>query len=173
MSRILLMVPVVYLFLGSGLYHREWSVLVVLVAMVTDALDGYVARIRNEVSEVGMIIDPLADKIGIGIVVVLLTVVGDIALWYMLLIMLRDAAILAGGVYVKSQKNIVLTSTMEGKVTVFAIGITLVFAMLGNSSFDLLEQAALWVSVIMIVYSFAIYTRRFAAVLRNDRHGMS
>jgi len=56
----------------------------------------YIARLRDEVSELGKILDPLADKIGIGIVVVLMMVTGNLSLWYAGVILGRDVLIFAG-----------------------------------------------------------------------------
>ncbi|MCX6137472.1 MAG: CDP-alcohol phosphatidyltransferase family protein [Ignavibacteriales bacterium] len=168
LSRILLMIPVVYFYVEKIPYYREWSLFVILVAMITDALDGYIARVRNEVSELGKIIDPLADKLGIGIVVVLMTVTGDIPFWYAALILGRDVLIFLGGLYIKITRQIILASTMEGKVAVVVIAIALAFYMLQNPMFVLLGEIALWLSILMIAYSSAVYLKRFIKALRSD-----
>ena len=59
------MIPVAYCLQAQFSFHREIAVIIVLLAMVTDALDGYLARKLNEISDLGKIIDPLADKIGV------------------------------------------------------------------------------------------------------------
>jgi CDP-diacylglycerol--glycerol-3-phosphate 3-phosphatidyltransferase len=163
-SRIFLMIPVVYFYLER---HREWALLFVLIAMITDTLDGYIARLRNEVSELGKILDPLADKIGIGIVVILMMVTGQLPLWYAGVILGRDVLIFAGGVYIKLSKNVTLTSTMEGKVAVVMIAIALVFMMLGNPLFRQLQEIAVWLSIGMIAYSSAVYLRRFVKAITD------
>jgi CDP-diacylglycerol--glycerol-3-phosphate 3-phosphatidyltransferase len=161
------MIPVAYLYLHQTPYHREWALLFILLAMITDTLDGYIARLRDEVSELGKIIDPVADKIGIGIVVVLLTVTGDLPLWYAAVILGRDVLIFAGGLYIKIRKNITLTSTMEGKVAVVVIAIALVFMMLGNPMFRQVQEIAVWLSIGMIIYSSAVYIRRFVKAITD------
>ena len=166
-SRIFLMIPVVYFYLQQIPYYREWSLLFVILAMITDTLDGYIARLRDEVSELGKIIDPLADKIGIGIVVILLTVTGDLPLWYAAVILGRDVLIFAGGLHIKIRKKITLTSTMEGKVAVVVIAIALVFMMLGNPMFRQLQEIAVWLSIGMIIYSSAVYLRRFVKAITD------
>ena len=166
-SRIFLMIPVAYFYLHQMPYHREWALVFILLAMITDTLDGYIARLRDEVSELGKIIDPLADKIGIGIVVILLMVTGDLPLWYAAVILGRDVLIFAGGLYIKIRKKITLTSTMEGKVAVVVIAIALVFMMLGNPMFRRLQEIAVWLSIGMIIYSSAVYLRRFVKAITD------
>ena len=82
LSRIVLMIPAVYFLYTPVHFHREIAVLIILVAVTTDAMDGYIARKLNQVSELGKIIDPLADKIGVGIIIVMLMIYNDIPLWF-------------------------------------------------------------------------------------------
>ncbi|MBE2227920.1 MAG: CDP-alcohol phosphatidyltransferase family protein, partial [Ignavibacteria bacterium] len=82
----------------------------IFIIWVSDLLDGYFARSRNEISELGKIIDPLADKLTVITLVVILMFKGIIPLWFLIITVLRDAVILAGGLYLSSKKNIVLQS---------------------------------------------------------------
>ena len=110
-SRILLMAPVVYFFLSPMEHNREYAVLFTLLAVTTDALDGYFARLFHQESELGKVIDPLADKIGVGIVVVLLLIFGDIPLWFALLVLCRDIIIFFGGLYIRKRTGMILPSS--------------------------------------------------------------
>ncbi len=124
-SRILLMAPVVYFFLSPIEHNREYAVLFTLLAVTTDALDGYFARLFHQESELGKVIDPLADKIGVGIVVVLLLIFGDIPLWFALLVLCRDIVIFLGGLYIRKRTGIILPSNMAGKFAVSFVALTL------------------------------------------------
>ena len=170
-SRILLMGPVIVFFLGGSPHHREIAVLFVLLAVVTDTLDGYLARLLHQESEIGRIIDPLADKIGVGIVVVLLLLFGDIPLWFALLVLTRDIAIFCGGVYIKRRKGLVLPSNMAGKIAVSLVALTLTLAMLRYQMFALVEEFSLAASAVLLIVSFAVYVRRFLTVLSEGSGG--
>jgi cardiolipin synthase (CMP-forming) len=61
-----------------------------LFAAFTDILDGYLARKFNEVTELGKIIDPLADKIVIGVIIIKLYLVGEIPAYYFFMVIGRD-----------------------------------------------------------------------------------
>ncbi len=161
LSRIVLMAPVVYYFVTPGLHHREYAVLFTLLAVTTDALDGYFARLLHQESEIGKIVDPLADKVGVAIVVVLLLIFGDIQLWFALLILIRDILIFLGGLYVRKRKGIVLPSNMPGKFAVSFVALTLTLAMLQYRIFDVVESVSLAMSCFLLVISFAVYVLRF------------
>ena len=163
----MLMAPVVYFFLTPMNHNREYAVFFTLLAVTTDALDGYFARLLNQESEIGRVIDPLADKIGVGIVVVLLVYFGDIPLWFAGAILLRDALIFCGGVIVKLRKGIILPPNMPGKIAVSFVALTLVLAMVHYRIFFVLMQFSLWTSVAFLLLSFALYIKRFYLVMKT------
>jgi CDP-diacylglycerol--glycerol-3-phosphate 3-phosphatidyltransferase len=162
--RVLLIVPVILIYQSDLPYHREWAIVIIVIAMVTDALDGYLARIRNEVSELGKIVDPLADKICIGLIVLMLGLTGELSWWYILLILGRDFLILIGGMIIKAKKKMILTSTMTGKITVTILAMTLLLVILGNPQFKDIFTILFWSSIVMMGYSFSQYTYRFYSV---------
>lgn len=168
LSRIVLMVPIVMLLVSAIPFHREYAVCFMLLALLTDALDGYFARRLNQVSEIGKIIDPLADKTVVGIVILLLTLFGNIALWYTIMVILRDVLIFAGGIYIKKRKGEVLASNIYGKITVVLIAITIIFALLRTPMFNDIFAIVQWLSVVMMVLSFASYTHRFFSTLASE-----
>ena len=170
LSRIILMGPVVYFFLTPISHNREFAVFFTLIAVITDALDGYLARLLHQESEIGKIIDPLADKIGVGIVVVLLTFFGDISFWFAALVILRDALIFIGGLIVKLRKGIVLPSNLPGKFAVAFVALTLVLAMTRYQAFSVLMKMSLIVSIVFLLISFAVYIKRFYLVMKSPHH---
>lgn len=168
LSRIVLMAPVVYFFVTPVSHNREYAVLFVLLAVITDALDGYLARLLKQESEIGKIIDPLADKIGVGIVVVLLLFYGDISVWFAALVLVRDALIFIGGLILKVRKGIVLPSNQPGKFAVAFVALTLVLSMMRYHIFSVLMLCSLIVSVAFLTISFLIYIKRFYVVMKSS-----
>ncbi len=167
-SRIVLMAPVVYFFLTPMEHNREYAVLFTLLAVTTDALDGYFARLLHQESELGKVIDPLADKIGVGIVVVLLLIFGDIPLWFALLVLIRDVLIFLGGLYIRRRRGIILPSNMPGKFAVSFVALTLVLSMVHYRIFSLLQEISLITSTAVLLFSFMVYVRRFMDVLSAE-----
>ena len=69
----------------------RWAALVVfLVAMVTDSLDGYIARSRNLITDFGKIADPIADKALTGMAFIGLSVIGALWWWVTIVILVRE-----------------------------------------------------------------------------------
>ena len=113
--RALLSIPFALVMLLPDPPLRSWAVVIVLVGMVTDKLDGDLARARGEETEWGRILDPLADKVCVGVMALVLLALGVFPLWFVLALVLRDLLILAGGIYLKSARGVVLPSNAAGK----------------------------------------------------------
>ena len=85
-----IMVIIPYLNLQGDFYGLPytffWMELIFIVASITDKLDGYIARSRNEVTTFGKFLDPLADKILVLAAMVLLVELGKIPAWIPIII---------------------------------------------------------------------------------------
>lgn len=93
----ILMVPVfVWLMLIGGplgndsLSARWWALAVFILAMITDWLDGSIARSRNLITSFGKIADPIADKLLTGAAFVLLSMLGELWWWVTIVILVRE-----------------------------------------------------------------------------------
>ena len=73
-----------------------WALLGIVVAGVSDAVDGFVARRFNQHSELGAYLDPMADKLLLVSVFLVLGYMGELPLWLVILAVSRDALIIGG-----------------------------------------------------------------------------
>jgi CDP-diacylglycerol--glycerol-3-phosphate 3-phosphatidyltransferase len=159
-SRIVFVLPAAYCLITDFPLHREWAVFFILVASFTDFLDGYLARKLHQITDLGKIIDPLADKIGIGIVALCLVLTDDIPLWFFVVVLARDALIFLGGVYINRQKGIVPQSNMAGKIAVNIIALALLLSILRIPSLHLVFTVMIWLSIVSMTISLVIYAKR-------------
>lgn len=174
LTRIALLIPFVAI-MTSAIPRRElWGLGVLLLAGLTDRYDGILARRMGAETEWGRILDPLADKIGAGVVALVLAAQGYIPLWFLALIVARDVLIVAGGIVVKRRTGKVLPSNTWGKWAVGVVFVTLCAALLSAPSPYL--EVCLAASVAMLGVSLVQYVRRFLEVIRSSRrvdHGTS
>ena len=136
----------------------------------TDFLDGYFARKCNQVTEFGKIIDPLADKVCIGIIITKLFLINKITAYYFIMIIGRDLLIFIGGILLTKKLGKVLPSNMLGKITVFIIGIVILFIMLGIE-WTIYFKMIYYSSQVLIVGSFIGYTLRAFEFLKGNNNG--
>jgi cardiolipin synthase len=140
-----------------------------IIGALTDWLDGFVARKRNEVTELGKIIDPLADKVAIGAIIIRLYMVGEIPdEYYFFLIIGRDLLIFIGGVIVSKMIGKVLPSNILGKITVSMIGMVILFIVLEMSRSSYVFQFFYYGSIILLIVSFFAYVYRAVEYIKKE-----
>ena len=111
--RILLVIPIGILLWQNR--HVEAFVLM-LIAGVSDALDGFLARRFNWLSRLGATLDPLADKFLVACVFIVFTLQSHIPLWVAIIVLLRDFTIIAGaGVYKVLYEEVEIAPTFLSK----------------------------------------------------------
>jgi CDP-diacylglycerol---glycerol-3-phosphate 3-phosphatidyltransferase len=95
MGRIAIIPLVLVLLDRGGPRDCFWAAVLFAVAAVTDLLDGYLARKRGQVSVLGKLLDPLADKLLVMASLVWMVPMGRIAAWIVVLLLARDISITA------------------------------------------------------------------------------
>jgi len=176
-SRFIILIPTIYfltsdtgdvLIEGYGLkltLNRAISMLFMLSLYLSDLADGYLARKYNQITEFGKMIDPLADKVCVGAIVLSLVQQGDLPLWYVAIVIGRDLIILLAGAYLSTRIKFVLPSNKLGKFTVTSIAIVIALAMLKARGFIL--NFFITISIIMIFASLYVYGKRFFENLKK------
>jgi cardiolipin synthase len=88
----LLCIPL-FLWLLFGLHHQTAAAILLAVLGATDWVDGYVARRYHQVSTMGKVLDPTADRILVGTAVVAVIVHGAVPLWFGIATLVREALV--------------------------------------------------------------------------------
>lgn len=170
----LLVLPVIYLDLVDGRLVRAFVLLVVFA--VTDWLDGYLARRLDQLSRFGTLLDPISDRalflvVGIGFVMADL-----LPLWALLVLLLRDLAVLAAGAVLLVRGLQPPAVTRIGKTATFglmwALPTFLLAAIAGDGAGDpqVVLQALGWVFFGVSAVLYYVAAGQYAVqVLRGAR----
>ena len=158
-SRIFLLVPIVVLILKQESEYRVTVLILMMVAALTDFLDGFLARALDQVTDFGRLLDPVADKVCIITAAAALVVAGDVPLWYAALVALRDILILIGSSLIITKRKIVVQSVWAGKFTVNFIAAYLILATLKLDSLYWIKNLFLYLSTASLFISLAVYIR--------------
>ena len=138
--RILLVIPTA-LYLWWGLYLEGF--ILMLIAGVSDALDGFLARRFGWMSKLGATLDPLADKFLVAAVFVVFTLQGHIPLWVAVIVLVRDFTIIAGaGVYKLLYEEVEISPTFMSKANTAMQIITLCLLMASLLPLGVLAEIA-------------------------------
>ncbi len=165
----LCMVPVfVYLFFLDYPKNVWTAVFVFFLAGATDVLDGWLARKNNWISNVGKILDPLADKMMQCAALVSFYVKNIIPLWLLLVYVTKELLILAGAVFVFRKKSVVVKSSFWGKfaVCVFYLSIAALVS-LQTASDEIRNTWTVAISAIMICFAIVALVQYFREYIRS------
>ena len=140
------------------------------IAAFTDWLDGYLARRRGQITTLGQMMDPLADKLLITAALVSLVWMELAAAWMVWVIVCRELAITVLRSLVHA-RGVSIPASRLGKVKMVAQVVAILLLMLGNQVglFYVLGTIALWVVLIAAIVSAVDYYRRYSQVLADSK----
>jgi CDP-diacylglycerol--glycerol-3-phosphate 3-phosphatidyltransferase len=158
--RIFLVPVLVTLLLTS--YSASIAAAVFLAASLTDFLDGYLARKRDQVSTLGMLLDPLADKLLVCSAFIALVELGLVPAWMVVVIVGREFAV-TGLRSIASSQGFTIDASELGKLKMGAQVAAITLLILGAEYPRLAEAGgiALWMVVLFAIWSAVIYFRTF------------
>ena len=165
--RVLLVIPIGFLLVENTPFSNGMAIGLSLLACLTDFLDGFLARKMNQVTDVGKILDPLADKSAIVIVSFLLIILRNFPWWLFAVILLRDLLIVVGGLFIIGKRKVILQSNYVGKVAVNVLAATVVVYM---ANLDLLKPWAIGFSLAAIIISSISYGITFVKQMKTGFH---
>ncbi len=154
----------VWLVLAKGEYG--WGVFVLAMMGCTDWIDGFVARMLNQTSKLGRILDPLADRVALVAVIVTLVLAGILPLWLLLLMVVPDVVLLAVTLY-WFRGDAGLKVTMLGKTRTAALMVGTPMLLLAKALDSGFTEVLAWVflgaGMVMHVIAFTQYFIRVRA----------
>ncbi len=159
--RILLVPVFMALLLVKIPYGVFWAAAVFVLAAATDGLDGYLARSRNEVTKLGILLDPLADKLLISAALVSLVQLGRISAWVAMLIIGREFAV-TGLRLIAAGEGLVIPASKLGKLKTISQIVAVVAVLISFPG----DQILLWIAVAITIWSGIDYFAKASEVLK-------
>jgi CDP-diacylglycerol--glycerol-3-phosphate 3-phosphatidyltransferase len=160
------LVAIVLIFF-PGRWTSLAAAFIFLLGAISDGLDGYLARRRNTVSNVGKLLDPLADKLLVCTALILLIPLGRVSAWIVAVILGREMAVttLRG---VAGAEGIVIAANRLGKMKnlaqLSATDILILHYDYFSLNIHLLGTILIWIAAVLTIWSglayFASYVRR-------------
>ena len=143
------------------LEHWPLALVLFLFTAFTDALDGSLARVRKQITMWGTIADPIADKILIASVVVLF-VAREVNIWFSLIIVAMEAAIVLGAYRRNRKTGNIISANGYGKIkmTLQVIGVVLLLTakLAGLELFVPFAMGTLGLAIAFAIVSFFTYS---------------
>ena len=163
-------------------YTYFWMELIFIVASITDKLDGYIARSRNQVTTFGKFLDPLADKILVLTAMVLLVELGRIPAWIPIIVLAREFLVSGYRLLAVEKGGKVIAASIWGKLKTVTQMFALIFIMFDSNPFaecfrgtisgvnlglNIISTMLLLISVIATIFSGYDYMKNMKDLLKD------
>lgn len=153
--------------------YPGYALFIFIMAGISDALDGAIARMTGSMTEFGALLDPIADKILVLAAFITLTFLGRIPLWLTAAVIIRDSIILSGSLALYRLGFVGKVRPMLiGKATTFMLLALLVVVLLGvymGREFAFVEYL-IWLTTALVIVSGVQYIiRGFRIVLGREK----
>jgi CDP-diacylglycerol--glycerol-3-phosphate 3-phosphatidyltransferase len=153
-------------------YSEIIATIIFIIAASTDGLDGYIARKKKLVTNLGKFLDPLADKLLITAALVSLVDRGSVEAWMAIVIISREFAV-TGLRLVAAVDGQVIAASKLGKLKTIVQIVAICVVMLNNFPFGAVgipfDLIAMWVAVIITIYSGIDYFMKNKKVMQFKR----
>ncbi|MDP6700069.1 MAG: CDP-alcohol phosphatidyltransferase family protein, partial [Candidatus Latescibacteria bacterium] len=160
-----LLIPFLFYFIAQGEAARLATVLLLLFAAATDLGDGLVARRYGQISRLGKVLDPLADKIFLACLLGALVYWRDLPLWLLGMLLVRDAVIVLVSLWLLRARGLVVAANHWGKYTTATMGFMSLSYVLQAP--DMVRDLLVAAAAAMVLVSSASYARLVRGILRE------
>jgi cardiolipin synthase len=153
--------------LANDRMESAWlAVGLIVLAGISDGLDGYAARRLNKITELGIAFDPICDKIFAFVLVLGLILYRGFPIWLAGAVVARDLIILAGGLYLSRTVRSSLPSNLPGKYAFAALTV-----LIGSYVVRFIFGVTLlnWIVAVLLAVSLVSYSRVFFHILKQGQ----
>jgi cardiolipin synthase (CMP-forming) len=157
--------------------HAGWYAAALLLGAlgITDGLDGYVARHFNQVSALGKVMDPVADRLLLGVAGLSIIAVGAVPLWVGVTAITREVLVAAGFLYVAWAGGRRMDVQWAGKAGIFGLMLAFPLFLIGHANDDWhqVAETLAWIAVLPALvlgwYAAITYVPKAREVLAEAR----
>jgi CDP-diacylglycerol--glycerol-3-phosphate 3-phosphatidyltransferase len=169
----IVLVPVFMVFLLNKITYGEYLAAgVFILAALTDSLDGYIARKHNQITKLGKLMDPIADKLLITAALISLVQMDKLSAWIAMVIIAREFVV-TGLRSIAASEGQVIAASVWGKLKTISQVVAVVAIILNNFPFSLInipfDQIAIWVAVTLTLVSMTDYLYKSRKIFINSR----
>ena len=167
MARIVLTIPAVWMF---AIDRWILGLIILGICVISDWVDGFVARKTHEVSDFGKVIDPIADKVVAAGMILLMIIRMDFPLWFLIVLTLRDASIYITKRIIYKRYGIVSGANIAGKLFISVFTIAGVLWLLEfYLGLNLYAVYVLYLSTLLMLISWVFYSIQSMKILRAEK----
>jgi len=165
-----ILIPFIYISVLSK--HFLTALIIFTISALTDVLDGYIARKYNYITDIGKLIDPLADKLTQIALLLSLTLLGILPSWWIFgVVLIKELVLVISASVLYSKKDVVVYSKWYGKLatTLFylAIVVSLIINQFNISIPFRIDLYLYYLALLATIFSLIMYSIKFKFKAKN------
>lgn len=161
--RILLIPLILYLYCGLEEYY--WTIVVIAISGLSDMVDGFVARHFNQVSDIGKALDPIADKLTQGALIICLVTRYKFMILLIVVFALKEIIMSIFGLIILKKQNAFSSAKWHGKVATAFLYVSLSALILFPSIPLLLVEIIIVIATLLVFNSLILYLVYYIKIL--------
>lgn len=163
--RLLLIPGFVYYFFSSMEHGIRIAVVIFVVAGLTDILDGFIARKYNLITRLGIVLDPLADKLMLLTVLVSITMKNQISFWIIVIVAVKETLLILGAITLFNEHDIVIPANRLGKFSTIAFYIAILAV-----TFDIPYNGVILDGFVLVtIAALVVYVNSYINIRRQNK----
>lgn len=154
-------------FIFVSVIKRNYLVTIILftISAITDILDGFIARKYNYISDIGKLIDPLADKLTQLFLLLALTILGILPFWIFLIVFIKECTMVISASVLYKKDDVVVYSKWYGKMATTLFYLAIISSLVINQfkinlSFKL-DLYLYYLAILATIFSLIMYSLQF------------
>ena len=154
-----------FIFMSVIFHHYLIGLVIFTISAITDILDGYIARKYNYITDIGKLIDPLADKLTQIFLLLALSILNILPWWILAIVFVKECVMVISASFLYKRKDVVVYSKWYGKMATTLFYLAIIFSLIINQ-FNItlpfrIDLYLYYLAILATIFSLIMYAIKF------------
>ena len=154
-----------FIFMSVIFHHYLIGLVIFTISAITDILDGYIARKYNYITNIGKLIDPLADKLTQIFLLLALSILNILPWWILAIVFVKECVMVISASFLYKRKDVVVYSKWYGKMATTLFYLAIIFSLIINQ-FNItlpfrIDLYLYYLAILATIFSLIMYAIKF------------